>query len=164
MNGETALVPVIMVEEGAWGDVSGLAEKCFDTVTSMKPEGFRQGEVTLLFTGDAQVQKLNAAFRNRDQPTNVLSFPAGDPLPGMPPEAAGTLGDIALARETCEREALEKGISREAHTSHLIIHGLLHIFGYTHERDDDAVIMETLETALMAEMGLENPYAEKEIQ
>jgi phosphate starvation-inducible protein PhoH and related proteins len=104
----------------------------------------------VLFTHDAAVQTLNAQWRGKDMPTNVLSFPAV--------EAAGTLGDIALAYETCAREAVEQGKSLKDHATHLLVHGFLHLLGYDHEADEDAAEMEGLEKDIMAKLGLEDPY------
>jgi phosphate starvation-inducible protein PhoH and related proteins len=104
----------------------------------------------VLFTTDAAVQELNLQWRGKDKPTNVLSFPA--------PETAGTLGDIALAYETCAREAAEQGKSLKDHATHLLVHGLLHLLGYDHEADDDAAEMEGLEKDILAKLGLDDPY------
>ena len=119
---------------------------------------------SLLFTSDAEVRALNRDWRGKDQPTNVLSFPMleRDELlnlaPNGPPEL---LGDIALALETCTREAADKGISVEHHTAHLIIHGLLHLAGYDHETSPaDARAMETLEINALAQMGIADPYGD----
>jgi probable rRNA maturation factor len=117
---------------------------------------------SVLFTADADVHALNAEWRGKDKPTNVLSFPMIersdllDLAPDGPPEL---LGDIALAYETCAREAAEKAIPIEAHAAHLIVHGLLHLAGYDHEiSDEDAEAMEALETKALAVMGLADPY------
>jgi rRNA maturation RNase YbeY len=103
-----------------------------------------------LFTSDDAVKSLNAQWRGKDMPTNVLSFPA--------PETAGTLGDIALAYETCAREADEQGKSLKDHATHLLVHGLLHLLGYDHEADDDAAEMEGLEKDILAGLGIADPY------
>jgi rRNA maturation RNase YbeY len=103
-----------------------------------------------LFTSDEAVKALNAQWRGKDTPTNVLSFPA--------PETAGTLGDIALAYETCAREADEQGKSLKDHATHLLVHGLLHLLGYDHEADDDAAEMEGLEKDILARLGIADPY------
>ena len=119
---------------------------------------------SLLFTVDAEVRTLNREWRTKDQPTNVLSFPmmsraelAALALDGGPE----MLGDIALAWETCAREAAEKGVPVEHHAAHLILHGLLHIAGHDHATGDtEADAMETLEVAALAKLGINNPYAE----
>lgn len=121
--------------------------------------------VSILFSSDARIHELNREWRQRDKPTNVLSFPMLertdlvhlDPDEG-PPEM---LGDIALAYETCAREAEEKGIPLEHHATHLILHGLLHLAGYDHEiSDEDAEKMEALEVKALALLGIDNPYSE----
>ena len=119
---------------------------------------------SLLFTSDAEVQSLNREWRTKDKPTNVLSFPMldRDDLHQLaadgPPEM---LGDIALAYETCAREAADKGISIEHHTAHLIIHGLLHLAGHDHEISfADAAKMEALEIKALASMGIADPYCD----
>jgi phosphate starvation-inducible protein PhoH and related proteins len=110
-----------------------------------KGEGF-----AALFTSNDAIKALNAQWRGKDAPTNVLSFPA--------PETAGTLGDIALAYETCAREADEQGKSLKDHATHLLVHGLLHLLGYDHEADDDAAEMEGLEKDILAGLGIADPY------
>ena len=123
---------------------------------------------SVLFADDAEVQSLNREWRGKDKPTNVLSFPmlaraellalGGVGEDGAPPEL---LGDIALALETCTREAAEKRISLEAHAAHLIIHGLLHLAGHDHEiSPEDATAMEALEIKALACMGLADPYGD----
>ncbi|MBS0480573.1 MAG: rRNA maturation RNase YbeY [Proteobacteria bacterium] len=121
---------------------------------------------SLLFAGDAEVHALNREWRGKDKPTNVLSFPMleRDDLlalrPDGPPEL---LGDVALALETCKREAADKGITLEAHTAHLIIHGLLHLAGHDHEISSaDARVMELLEIKALALMGIADPYGDHE--
>ena len=119
---------------------------------------------SVLFTLDAEVHTLNREWRARDKPTNVLSFPmleraelealAADGPPEM-------LGDIALAYETCAREAAEKGVTLEAHATHLIVHGLLHLAGHDHvDSDEQAEAMEALETRILAKLGIADPYGD----
>jgi probable rRNA maturation factor len=117
---------------------------------------------SLLFTSDDEVHSLNREWRQRDKPTNVLSFPMleRDALLALtahgPPEL---LGDIALAYETCARQAAEKGVSAEDHTAHLIVHGLLHLAGYDHELGpQEAEAMEALEVKALALIGVADPY------
>jgi probable rRNA maturation factor len=113
--------------------------------------------VSLLFTNDAAVQRLNREWRGKDKPTNVLSFPAGD----SPVETeVEFLGDIALALETVAAEAAHEGKTFEHHTTHLLLHGFLHLCGYDHETgDSDAEEMETLERAILARLAIADPYA-----
>jgi probable rRNA maturation factor len=112
-------------------------------------------EVSLLFTDDNQVQQLNADYRNQDKPTNVLSFAAQE---GDGPETL-LLGDIVLARQTVEREAQEQSKPVTDHLTHLVIHGFLHLLGYDHETEAEAVEMESLETRILADLGIADPYA-----
>jgi probable rRNA maturation factor len=117
---------------------------------------------SLLFTSDAEVHTLNREWRTRDKPTNVLSFPMleREELEGLAQDGPPVmLGDIALAYETCAREAAEKGVSLEAHATHLIVHGLLHLAGHDHvESDEQAEAMEALETRILAKLGIADPY------
>jgi probable rRNA maturation factor len=110
------------------------------------------GEIAALLGGDDLVRTLNRAHRGEDRPTNVLSFPAGQPSHGF-------LGDIVLAYETVAREAAEQGKSLEAHAAHLLTHGFLHILGYDHDLDRDAERMEARERAILASLGWPDPYA-----
>ena len=129
------------------------------------PEGY---EIVLMACDDAQIAALNAEFRGKPAPTNVLSWPAFDlaPLspgetPASPPAPDGfddALGDIALAYETCVREAREQGKSVEDHLTHLILHATLHLLGYDHETDADANLMESIETHALASIGIADPY------
>ena len=112
-------------------------------------ETFQPGtEVSVLFTDDAHVQRLNRDHRGKDKATNVLSFP-GDGL---------LLGDIVLARETVAREADEGGLAHEDHVTHLLVHGALHLIGLDHESDGDAEAMEGRETQVLAGLGIADPY------
>lgn len=119
-------------------------------------------EASLLFTSDAEVHALNRGWREKDKPTNVLSFPMleRDELIALPPDGPpALLGDIAMAYETCAREAAEKGVSLEAHATHLVIHGLLHLAGLDHEiSPQDAQEMEALEVKALAKLGIADPY------
>lgn len=114
-------------------------------------------EVSLVFTDDARVQVLNRQYRGKDRPTNVLSFPAAPPISGRlgPP-----LGDIVMARETIAAESASEGLDFADHLTHLIVHGFLHLLGYDHETDGEAAVMERLETAILARLGIADPYAE----
>lgn len=120
---------------------------------------------SLLFTSDAEVHVLNREWRSRDKPTNVLSFPMLErgELEALAPDGPPVmLGDIALAYETCAREAAEKGITLEAHATHLIVHGLLHLAGHDHvESDEQAEAMEALETRILAKLGIADPYGDR---
>jgi probable rRNA maturation factor len=120
-------------------------------------------EVAVRLSDDAEVHKLNAQYRHKDQPTNVLSFPMVQPdlIEGLANSDDGEvlLGDIILAYETVAREAGEKSLSVEDHAAHLIVHGVLHLLGYDHGDDVQGTHMESIETAALARLGLADPYA-----
>jgi probable rRNA maturation factor len=117
------------------------------------PEG---AEVSLLFSDDAYVRALNREYRGKDSATNVLSFPAPRRQGGgFRPE----LGDIAFAAQTVAREAAAEELALPDHLTHLLVHGLLHLIGYDHEEDGEAVMMEGLETSILTGLGLADPYA-----
>lgn len=119
-------------------------------------------EIAIRLTDDAEVHALNRDFRGKDRPTNVLSFPQvqADLLETLANSDDGEilLGDIVLARETCAREAAEKGIALADHATHLIVHGTLHLVGYDHMDDAAAAAMEALEVKALASLGIANPY------
>jgi probable rRNA maturation factor len=145
---------------GEWQELSELATAALAQVA---PElANPRLSASLLFTSDAEVHTLNRDWRERDKPTNVLSFPMLDRAEllglgsGGPPVM---LGDVALAFETCAREAGEKGIPLEHHAAHLVIHGLLHLAGHDHELGaEDAEAMEALEAKALALIGVADPY------
>lgn len=114
-------------------------------------------ELSLVFTNDDAIREINAEWRGKDKPTNVLSFPAFPLEPGGMP--GPMLGDIVIARETVEREAVDLGKSFEDHLTHLLVHGFLHLFGYDHMEVAEAETMEALETRILASLGLSDPYA-----
>lgn len=119
-------------------------------------------ELSVRLTDDAEVQRLNAAYRHKDAPTNVLSFPMvqQDLLETLSNSDDGEvlLGDIVLARETCAREAEDKAIAFADHASHLIVHGALHLLGYDHMEEHEADEMEAIEVRALASLGIANPY------
>ncbi|MGH6924671.1 MAG: rRNA maturation RNase YbeY [Propylenella sp.] len=124
-------------------------------------------ELSIVFTDDAAMRKLNAKWRGKDKPTNVLAFPQGGgqwrhPSPNPSPQGGGEsalLGDIVLAAETVSREAKLAELPLEDHMAHLIIHGFLHLLGYDHEAEADAEEMEQLERAALSRIGIPDPYA-----
>ena len=114
----------------------------------------KSGAVSLLLGDDASVAQLNKQFRDKNGPTNVLSFP---PAPGT--GEPGFLGDIALAAETIVEQANFQGKRFENHAAHLVVHGFLHLIGYDHENPADAEAMEARERTILASLGIEDPYA-----
>lgn len=160
-----------LIEDPRWETLGldALAERVAQAVLSalgLPVEGY---EISLLGCDDRRIAELNEDFRGKPQPTNVLSWPSDErgaekdggppdrPQPGpegMPEE----LGDIAIAWETCEREAREQGKPHLDHVTHLLVHGLLHLLGYDHVRDGDAALMEGLEAQILAGMAIANPY------
>lgn len=148
-----------------WADLAGRAA---DAVARVAPElAHPRLSASLLFADDAEVHALNREWRGKDKPTNVLSFPMleRDDLLDLAPEGPPELlGDIALALETCAREADEKGIALRDHATHLIVHGLLHLAGHDHETSpEDADAMEALEIKALALLGIADPYGDRGI-
>jgi len=138
---------------------AAIAESAFPQLAT----GARTVELSVRFAGDDEARALNAEWRGKDKPTNVLSFPLAeiDDLSGTNfAEAELLLGDIVLARGVCEAEAADKGVSVEDHAAHLLIHGTLHLLGYDHHRDDDAADMERREIRVLRRLGIANPYEE----
>jgi probable rRNA maturation factor len=120
-------------------------------------------EVSVRLTTDAEVRTLNAQYRHKDKPTNVLSFPMVqadllDTVSQNSDDGELLLGDIVLAHGVCVAEAAERGIAVEMHATHLIVHGTLHLLGYDHIDDDEADGMEAIERAALAELGIADPY------
>ena len=122
-----------------------------------------EAELAVMLTDDAGIRTLNNNWRGIDKPTNVLSFPALQPTgPISPDDAPRMLGDIAIAYETTRREADDEQKPFDHHLSHLAVHGFLHLIGYDHENDGDAEAMETLEREILAQLGIPDPYADRD--
>ena len=124
-------------------------------------------EVSVRLTSDDEVRTLNAQYRQKDKPTNVLSFPMVQPdlidtVSQNSDDGELLLGDIVLAHGVCAAEAAERGIAVEAHATHLIVHGTLHLLGYDHMDDEQAEGMEAIERAALAELGIADPYLVRE--
>lgn len=147
----------IEIEDAGWTaalpDAEALTRRAAEA--ALQNEGADGEGVTLLLTGDAEVQDLNARFRGKDGPTNVLSFPA-------PPNPEKHLGDVALALGVCAREAEEQRKPLAHHLQHLVVHGVLHLLGYDHMSEDEAEAMEGLERVVLAGLGIPDPYAASE--
>jgi probable rRNA maturation factor len=160
----------IVIEAGAW-DADMLEPLALRAVTAtlrhmaLEPEDC---EVTLLACDDARIAELNADFRGKPTPTNVLSWPAQSLAPaaeGKPPPPPATgfdgmieLGDIALSYDTCTSEATGSEKPFADHLTHLIVHGVLHLLGYDHVTDGDAALMERIEVEILGSFGIDNPY------
>jgi probable rRNA maturation factor len=147
----------IEVEDQAWSQaletVTAVVE-CAALAALATPAGRTspRRNMVILMASDEAVRELNARYRGQDAVTNVLSFPAQ-------PNPAGHLGDIALAYGICAAEAKAQGKPLADHLSHLVAHGVLHLLGYDHETDGDAEVMEDLERAILAPLGVPDPYA-----
>jgi probable rRNA maturation factor len=148
-----------------WADLADAAVKAAIAATPVS--GFFESalavEVSVKYTSDEEIRALNASYRGKDRPTNVLSFPmvAGGLLEPLVKADGGEvlLGDIVLAHGICVREAAEKAIPIRDHASHLIVHGTLHLLGYDHEQGARAAdAMEDLERSALASLGVADPY------
>lgn len=149
-------------------DWQPLAERAARAALSASPQAALSDtsahiEISVRLTGDDDVRALNRQYRQQDKPTNVLSFPMVQPdlIEGLANTDDGEvlLGDIVLAHGVCAREAEARGVTIEAHTSHLIVHGVLHLLGHDHMNDADGEAMESIERAAMAALGLHDPYS-----
>lgn len=158
----------VLVEEAAWTEAlpqaEALAERAAraalaDAGGPGSPGSAGEAvELSIVLANDAAVRALNARYRGQDKPTNVLSFAAEvEALPGE----LRLLGDVVLAFGTCRREAEEQGKPLAGHLVHLVVHGTLHLLGYDHEEETEATTMEARERALLAGLGVPDPYAER---
>lgn len=157
-----------MIEDRRWTeiDLEALAQTATDAVLLRLGLDTDVFEISLLACNDSRIATLNADFRGKPQPTNVLSWPSQEraaavdgAVPQLPKTGPDTeLGDIAIAYDTCAREAAEAGKPLPDHTLHLLVHGTLHLLGFDHERDRDATLMESLETEILGKLGVADPY------
>lgn len=156
MADDAPLVDVV-IEDPRWQDldIEALAERAARAAVvaeGLDPSGC---EIALLAADDARIAALNAEFRGKPTPTNVLSWPSGEtPPPGEP----RFLGDLALAYETCRAEAAAAGLPEADHVTHLVVHGVLHLLGHDHVDPAEGDAMEALETKILASLGVANPY------
>lgn len=161
----------VVLEDDRWEtlDVGGLASKGFVSVMmyfELNPETF---EVEMLACDDHRIAELNSDFRGIEKSTNVLSWPSVDRSPKskgqfptkMTPCSENFLGDIAISYDTCLREVQVSERKVEHYVSHLIVHAMLHLMGFSHENDTDAVLMETIEVEILGKMGIDSPYEEQ---
>ncbi|TMV73066.1 rRNA maturation RNase YbeY [Thioclava sp. BHET1] len=161
----------IVIEDARWQgiDLAGLSQTA--AIAVLRDRGLDPGRFTISLLGcdDARIAVLNADFRDKPRPTNVLSWPSEEraaAIPGtepLPPEPMGPmaeeLGDIAIAWETCAREAADQGKAMPDHVIHLVVHACLHLLGYDHIDDADAELMEGTETRILASLGIADPYS-----
>ena len=150
----------ILVEAGAWPDEAELARLTGRAVgavlAELRMDWKERSELSVVFCDDARIRELNAEWRGKDKPTNVLSFPAFEVVDGAQPPM---LGDIVLAAETVAREAELEMKPLANHISHLLVHGFLHLLGHDHEAEDEAETMEALERGALARLAIPDPYA-----
>ena len=168
----TPLIDLTVEDEGWNGALPDLAvvarAAAIEAIAAVgqAPEAFT---ISLLACSDDRVRGLNADFRDKASPTNVLSWPSHDLAPEvagempLPPPAALTpgenpLGDVAIALQTCLREAENAGIPLKNHVTHLILHGCLHLLGFDHQTDADADLMEGIESRILTKLGIPDPY------
>ena len=147
----------VQIEDAGWRAVLPTAEALAEVAAEASLAALPStpaGDLVILLTNDAEVQDLNARFRGKDQPTNVLSFPAGD-------NPHGHLGDVALALGVCASEANAQGKPLADHLQHLVAHGVLHLVGYDHQDDGEAEMMEALEREILATLGVPDPYVDR---
>ena len=153
----------VTVQAPGWNaTVTDIEPLCHKVVAAalrdIEPRTRERLEVSLLLTDDATIRDLNARWRGKDRPTNVLSFPAmGEEETGG--DGPVLLGDVVIALETTCAEASDEGLAVETHLSHLLVHGVLHLRGHDHEDDHEAAIMEARESQIMRELGFPDPYA-----
>lgn len=150
----------VLLDDSRWShrfDVEALVTKAVqEAVEVTKPEVHAAAEVSFTFADDARVRELNLKWRDKDAPTNVLSFPASQ---ATDLTMAPLLGDVILAYETIEREAADEGKPFAHHATHMIVHGFLHLIGYDHTSDAEASEMENFESEILGRLGIPDPWA-----
>lgn len=146
----------ISIDDREWRVVPNLRKLARTAVLAVLPDD--DVAIGLLFTSDARIAEINGQWRGKASATNVLSFPVSATTP-VPEGEPRPLGDIVMAYGVISREALEQKKPFAHHVTHLIVHGVLHLLGYDHENDDEAGAMEAREIMILAELGMENPYA-----
>jgi probable rRNA maturation factor len=138
----------LLVEDPKWRSHRGLLARLEKAAQSARRSAQLKGELTILLADDKRLRAFNRDFRGKDKPTNVLSFPG----------ANAYAGDIAIAYGVTVKEAKEAAKSLADHATHLVVHGVLHLAGYDHERPKDAKVMEPLEVKILARLGIADPY------
>ena len=160
MAGDNIPVIEIAIEAGLWKtqDDEAVVARAIEVAAGMSDHNVAGAELSVVLTDDASIRAINVQWRHKDEPTNVLSFPAPPAMPGAP----RLLGDIIIAHETTAREAKAEGKPFADHLGHLAVHGFLHLLGYDHESDADAEVMERLEREILAKLGVPDPYAARD--
>ena len=159
------ITEVLVVADGWHGepDVETVIHRAIAAAAELADADIGEAELAVMLTDDAGIRTLNSNWRGIDKPTNVLSFPALPPTgPGGPDDPPRILGDIAIAYQTTRKEADDEQKPFDHHLSHLAIHGFLHLIGYDHEKDGDAEAMEALEQEILAQLGIPDPYADRD--
>ena len=156
----------VLVTADCWQaepDAEAVIQRAIAAAAQLTDADVGDAELAVMLTDDAGIRTLNNNWRGIDKATNVLSFPALQPTgPRTDTDAPRMLGDIAIAYETLRREADDERKPFVDHLSHLAVHGFLHLIGHDHENDDDAEAMETLEQEILAQLGIPDPYADRE--
>ena len=156
----------VLVVADAWQaepDAETVIHRAIAAAAEFADADIGEAELAVMLTDDDGIRTLNSNWRGIDKPTNVLSFPALPPSgPSGPDDAPRMLGDIAIAYQTTRQEADEEQKPFDHHLSHLAVHGFLHLIGYDHEQDDDAEDMEKLEREILAQLGIPDPYSDRE--
>jgi probable rRNA maturation factor len=155
----------VAVEAPGWADAVPGAEALAERAARAAAEAAggvpaAGAELSVVLSDDAAVRALNRDWRGKDRPTNVLSFPQAEESVTIAEGFPILLGDVVLALETCAREAEEQGRPIADHVAHLVVHGVLHLMGHTHDDDGPALRMEALERVVLASMGIADPYAD----
>jgi probable rRNA maturation factor len=156
----------VLVVADCWQDEPGaeaVIHRAIEAAAAMADADTGEAELAVMLTDDGGIRTLNQNWRGIDKATNVLSFPALQPTgPVGPDDAPRMLGDIAIAYQTTRREADEEHKPFDHHLSHLAVHGFLHLIGYDHGNDGEAEAMESLEREILAQLGIPDPYADRE--
>lgn len=157
----------VIIEDKRWQDagLEDLSARAEQAVLAHLGLDSKDWETCVMGCDDARIAELNGDFRDKPQATNVLSWPSEERgadteggAPDLPEGPEPELGDIAIAYETCLKEAQDQNKPFDQHVTHLLVHGILHLLGYDHIRDADATLMERIETEILGKMGIPDPY------
>jgi probable rRNA maturation factor len=166
MSHLTLPITEVLVVADCWRDApdaESVIQRAIAAAAESVEADVSEAELAVMLTDDTGIRTLNSNWRGIDKPTNVLSFPALQPAGTRKPgDAPRMLGDIAIAYQTMRREADEEQKPFDHHLSHLAVHGFLHLIGYDHEDDDEAEAMESLETEILAQLGIPDPHVGRE--